>query len=259
MSESLTIEGNKFSPAALVGKRFGYTGTYMLMLAKEGKIDGQKIGNKWYISVSSAEQFFTDVKRAREARNEEVSRKRKAELRAHENMRKTTHGHRALVETLAILIIGLTLGSVGYLGATTASNQVANVSGAGSSFFERLAVAFYRVISPLDATVPSEPASNGASPEPSVSMTVGTTTRTSLVIAPDEIMTTTTIETVRDSLSDDVSVSLDPRNPDTGVIVPHFKNKDGEAYRFLLVPLDAGSARGTGASNRMTPINTGGG
>jgi hypothetical protein len=64
------------------------------------------------------------------------------------------------------------------------------------------------------------------------------TVHTSLVIGPDEVLTTTRTESIRGSFSDDVSVSIDPHNPDTGIIIPHFKDKDGESYRYLMVPVN---------------------
>ena len=73
----------------------------------------------------------------------------------------------------------------------------------------------------------------------SVSTRIGTTTVTSFVVAPDELFTSTTIDSIRDSFSDQVEVTIDPNNPDTGIITPEFKEGKGEPYRFLMVPVTA--------------------
>jgi hypothetical protein len=81
------------------------------------------------------------------------------------------------------------------------------------------------------------------------------TVHTSLVVGPDEVMTTTEIESIKEAFSDEVSVSIDPHDPDTGLIVPHFKDGDGEAFRYLLVPLEVGSHETSATSNGMVPVD----
>jgi hypothetical protein len=239
MSESLTINGTEYVSANNAGKRFGYTGTYIIMLAKEGKVDGRKVGSRWYIDLGSVGRFVNDAKKVRAARNEYVSRERRDELRKHtrvlSNPRKA-HS-KALMETFAILVIGLAIGAMGYLGTTPA--QYANVAQTNVSFFERLAVALYEFVSPKSSvTVNEVTIVPGTDDESLPAVTVGTTTHTALVIGPNEVMNTTTIDSIRESFSDDVSVSIDPDHPDTGIIIPHFKKKDGEAFRFIMVPVN---------------------
>lgn len=237
MSETLHIDGIGYMPASTVSKRFGYTSTYILLLARDGKIDGKKIGTRWYIDPTSVERFFKQAQKVQSVRSEHLRTIRKEELHTHERARRKGTHTKALTETLAILVIGLSIGAMGYLGTNT--TQTASVTSANTPFFERLALALYALVSPSDATLGTPVAVTNAPGTPLVM--VGTTTRTSLVIAPDEVMTTTTIESIRDSFSDDVSVSMNPDNPDTGVIVPHFKEKDGATYRFLMVPVNPGA------------------
>jgi hypothetical protein len=238
MSDSLSISGKSYIPAAKAGKQFGYTGEYMLMLAREGKIVGQKVGHRWYVEPSSIEAFFRNKNEVKKSRSEMIRKVRKAELAKHESMRRKKQHHAALIETLAILVIGLAIGTTGYLG--TAAVQPAAVVESDSSFFERLAVAFYSFFSPTETPVTRDTAE--AQPahveEQSVSVTVGTTTTTSIIIAPDEVFTATSIEAVEASLSDAVTVTPDPEREGTGIITPHFKENDGEEYRYLLVPIN---------------------
>jgi hypothetical protein len=51
------------------------------------------------------------------------------------------------------------------------------------------------------------------------------------------VLTTIKESSIQGSFSDEVSVSIDPHNPDTGIIIPHFKDTDGEEYRYLIVPV----------------------
>jgi len=245
MAQSLSVNGVPYVSATQAGKQFGYTKDYMLMLARDGKIDGRKIGHRWYINTASVQRFFEGARAVREVRHAEISKQRKQELRVHELSRKKPHHRAALIETLVILVLGLSLGVTGYLG--TANTYTAQTNTAGASFFERIAVALYALISPEDTVVTTMVDTTAYSKEfipvdaGSARGTVashGTTTRTSFVVAPDTMFTATTIESVTEAFSDDVSVSVDPKNPNTGIIIPHFNKKDGEAYRFLLVPVN---------------------
>jgi len=241
MAEALQIDQKEYLPAPLAGKRFGYTGTYLIMLAKAGKVIGQKVGGRWYIEPNSVSAFLDNAEKAREVRSELLSETRREELKAYtrkEVTKQPVHakGSRALLETLAILVIGLSIGAMGYFG--TGAPQQAVVSSSGYSFLERVALSLYELISPGKTTTVKQVTYTATGTDSLPSVSVGTTTHTALVIGPGEVMNTTTVESIRDSFSDEVSVSIDPNNPDTGIIIPHFKTRDGESYRFLMVPLD---------------------
>ena len=229
MASSLNVEGKEYTAAALAGKRFGYTKDYLLLLIKDGKIDGRKIGNKWYVHVPSAELFFKEAAERKKERQKQVSVERKTELRQHTLSRGGVHRKAAVLETLAILVIGLSLGATGYLGT---SSQQALLAESGFNFFEKLAVSFYSVISP--ETAKSSPngvddAGDGAHDggEPDVSF----------VVAPEAMLSTESVDALRRSFSDPVNVTIDPVHPDTGIVVPEFKHRESEAYRFLMVPV----------------------
>lgn len=243
MSSTLTIDGKEYVTAVLAGKKFGYTKDYLLMLAKQGKIDGQKIGNRWYINSTSAELFFKDAKKRKTERSMQVREERKLELKKHTRVKRKGYAKAALVETLVIVIIGLSLGATGYIGT---SSNVASAQNAEYGFFENFAIAIYEFFSPrteITESYKTEMRAEGTSgssstiEETAISANIESVTHTSLVVAPDEIFTATTIESVENSFSDEVRVSVDPDNPDTGIIIPIFKEREGEAYRFLMVPV----------------------
>ncbi len=247
MSLSLTVNNREYIPAGEVGKHFGYTRDYILTLARDGKIDGQKIGHRWYVNLESAKTYFEVAKNEREARRQEISAERKAELRTYAVAKKSSKRSVATLEVVGILVVGLLVGFTGYVGVVKVPQQAA-LFDSDSSFVRNLARSLYELISPkptvietttvTEQTVVNTPTDTLNAPiEEPINAVVGTTTHTSLVIGSDEIMTTTTIDSIRKSFSDEVSVSMDPHNPDSGIIVPHFKDGDGESYRYLIVPV----------------------
>ena len=257
MTSILTLNEKEYVPATIAGTQFGYTKEYLLMLIKQGKIEGQKIDNKWYVHPASAENYFITAKTKRVKQLSALSELRKSELRASEHVHDVVssktrtassfsrHAQVALLETLVVVFLGISVGSLGYLGVT---NSSANVSFGEQGFFKNLALSFFHLFSNETRTEEIRLAhvSDGAIPKDtmetvSISAQLGTTTHTSLVVAPDEVFTATTVQSIQDSFSDGVNVSVDPKNPKTGIITPQFKNGDGEQYRFLMVPMSVGS------------------
>jgi hypothetical protein len=248
MSQKLLIGDHEYIPAGDVGRHFGYTRDYILTLTREGKIEGQKVGHRWYVNLASATAFFEAAKVEREARRQFVSEVRKAELKSFEKEKTFPRRTTALAETCAILVLGLLVGTSGYLGTT--ARQEASLVSASDSFLKVLALSVYDLFSEEEIFLVTgsdaykeEVVTEAEAAQPvsqSVSL-VSTTTHTSLVIGPDQVLTTTTVETIRESFSDEISVSMDPHNPDTGMIVPLFKNSEGETYRFLMVPVHQGT------------------
>lgn len=257
MSEILNVNGAEYVPAIVAGKRFGYTRDYILMLARDGKIKAEKIGHKWYVDPKSIEIFFTEAERVREVRRKAISEERKRELRIHAARNSIrSHSKKAkspllITEAAAVLLLAVILGTTGYVGISV-NQQEAQVISSETSFFERLARSLYDFISPSDEITITARTKTTAQDTgdlengvhntalESIRVTGATTTYTSLVVAPDTVLTTTTAESIRAAFSDDVSVSIDPMRPDTGLIVPQFRDREGEAYRFIMVPVNQG-------------------
>ena len=259
MSHTLTIDGTIYISALQAGERFGYTKDYMLLLARGEKIKGRKVGHKWYVDPVSVENFLKNASEVRDKRHIEIRAERKSELRSHDVLKKKTHTYSALLQTLVILIIGLSMGSLGFLGEK--NNNLAQASGTDVSLFERMARALYSVISFRDETVESKIAvavGENTTEDFSTSLQEGhsemttdkkelSTKRTigneaSLVVVPESEIGSTTLEEIRDSFSDPVVIHVDSENSDTGIIIPHFKDTDGEAYRYLMVPVNKDSS-----------------
>lgn len=237
MSSSITFDEKEFAPATFAGKQFGYSKDYLLLLIKNGKIEGKKVGNKWYVNLPSAEAFFERAEKEKIHKRRQLSIERKLELEEHSAPKKDLYKKTALVETLAIVIIGLSVGATGYLGT---SSQVGSVTESDTSFFENLAVSLYRFISGSEEIVIVK--TNSTESDMSVSATNAReekdNTQSSLVIAPAENFSANSVDAVRDSFSDEVEVTVDPENADTGIVVPKFKDTRGEPYRFLMVPVN---------------------
>lgn len=247
MSNTLTIDGKEYVSATSAGKHFGYTKDYLLLLIKQGFIDGQKIGHKWYVNIPSAEVHFEEASKKRELRKKRISQERKNELKknSHAHAKKPAIAtakksrHKAmLAEALVVVIIGLSVGVTSYVGI---SSPQASVHEGAQGFFEYVAQSLYALIKPTHTVTVEVPVKEISTVVPAqekvVSAHVGTTTYTSLVVAPDELFTASSIESIQDSFSDPVTVEVDSKNPQTGIITPIFKEGAGDAYRFLMVPV----------------------
>ena len=243
MSEVLTIEGIQYVTATHAGNHFGYTKDYLSMLINAGKIEGHKVGRKWYVNFNSAEIFFKTAHEQRTAYRKHISAERKKELHHHTQVRTAHRPQNAILETLVILIIGLSLGVAGYLGTVS---QSASVSQGDFNFLKNLAVSLYTLVSPVDtlsitdeeisSSVGSK--SNLAENTPAVNtQKQDSTPADALIVAPAKTFTEASLASVAESFSDDVEVTHDPKNPKTGIVTPIFKESKGEPYRFLLVPV----------------------
>jgi hypothetical protein len=251
MSHVLTINGRDYIPAGRVGKHFGYTRDYILTLAREGKIDGQKVGHRWYVNLESAENFFSSAKIIREERKNTIREERKAELRTYAVKQKAHSRASRVLEVSAIAMVGVIIGLTGFIAnSDDLRTQMALSYASDAPFLEKLAVSLYNLISPEPQVmekievieyVPDE--EEDVTKDARYEESATRTTRTSLVVGPGEVLTTTELESIQASFSDDVSISIDPHNPDVGVIIPHFKDGNGEEYRYLIVPVTEGGTQ----------------
>lgn len=265
MTNVLVIDGKEYTPATIAGPHFGYTKDYLLMLIKGGKIDGQKIGNKWYVHEPSTKIFFEEAAEKRKEKRRHMSEERKAELYAYTRDRihsvsleksahrkSISHVRMAIAETCMVVLIGFSLGTTAYMGSV---NHIAAVQGGGEpNFFKYIAISLYDFINPQKEIAPSFVPIEGASrvenngvgaptEDISIERTTATatpsTTTEAFIVAPEDALPANSVGAIRESFSDDVMVTPDSSNPDTGVVVPIFKDGEGESYRFLMVPINA--------------------
>lgn len=243
MSSLLIIEGKEYVPATIARKRFEYSKDYLLLLIKQGKIEGRKIGNKWYVYIPSAESFFKTAKVERIQKNTEVSQIRKAELREHMKVHKTSGHRKMLLETLAVLVVVLAVGSAGNMNV---ASQVAVVTASNSSFFESIAKSFHaffvpEIVSTEEKVVANIQSESDSLANKSLFEGVASSTHDALIVAPSVDFTEADVKTLQDSFADPVEVSVDESNPETGIVTPIFKELKGEEYRFLMVPVKTNS------------------
>ena len=230
MSDILQINGAEYHPAPIAAKQLGYTKEYLLMLAKQGKIKGQKISNRWYIHIPSVEQFFSEVQHERKDRRQEISLGRKRELQNHtedrvaqaERTKRIARRSVAVLETLTIVVIGFMIGTTSYVGVNT--SQQASVSSA-SDFVDSVALSFYRFVI-------GESEEENLSVQPDVQS--DSAWSGAFVYSP--------VQAVQDSFSDSVTISFDEQNPSITVVSPVFKDGEGNPHRFLLTPVEVGSS-----------------
>jgi hypothetical protein len=260
MENSIIIQGKEYTLAKYAGKHFGYTKEYILMLIKQGKIDGKKVGNKWFVSVPSIESYFTHARTKREERLHKLSENRKAELKIHEKKFAhisqaqtiqehssspspyTSHVRIALLETAVILFLGISIGSLGYVGYTTP----ASVQHSQVDFLKTLAVSVYDFFT-IDTFVSRIGIQQARVSEITIyddthnndnqNVQEKITTRPSLVIAPQD-MSIMNSDSIKESFSDTVDVIEDSTHPNTGIIIPKFSKGNGEEYRYMIVPVN---------------------
>lgn len=240
MSQTVNVDSKHFISASAAGKLVGYTSDYIGKLAREGKIEATRVGRNWYVSRDSVVAFKLKVEEEKKIRSASIREERLQEQVTHKQTHIEVSTPRsvpvpkvpdkkfvALTQTLVILVIGLVVGVSGY-GITTPST--ATVVETELNVFERFALSFYELIAPRreeQYVILPVPHSEQRS----------TTTYTSFIVAPNEVFTEMHATTLRESFSDEVDISVDPQNPDTGIIIPRFRERDGEEYRFLMVPV----------------------
>ena len=70
------INGKKYLSASEAAKRFGYTSDYVSKLAREGKVNAQKIDRAWFVDGESLLAFIAEGKRREFERRDELKRDR---------------------------------------------------------------------------------------------------------------------------------------------------------------------------------------
>lgn len=264
MAENHQTTGSDYVPASSAGSAFGYTGDYVTKLARDGKIIGEKIGRRWFISLASLTDFVESKKIEKNNRSEAIRRERKEELRsnalqqveknyneANESLLESDEGNRtiAFAQAALILVIGLVFGVGSYVAVDYERYdlQIAAVETSSLGFFEWLAVSVYEFISPgADSLVTyrEDGWQGGTDSGVTLQETGQEGNYSGMVVAPTEEFNEEMVELVRDSFSDEVEVRIDRENPDTGIVVPQFREREGGEYRFLMVPFDlAGEGR----------------
>lgn len=265
MSYSVEIQGKEYFAAAAIAKEVGYTPDYITKLAREQKIKATRVGRQWFVDPGSLREFVNTIRVQKAARNKALRRERRTELSGHRSQKNVPsrisimcervgcvqiHAPRlrALMQTGAIALSGIVLGVVMYgtdaSSLTTKGQYALDVSESGAR-------QFYEAVSEVSDSLAALSIGSFqfsiedffAAPLAGINRLFGMvsgddrTESPGVVVVPANEYTDSDLDAVRASFSDEVEVAFDPHNPDTGMVTPIFRERKGEAYRFLMVPV----------------------
>ncbi|MFT5036442.1 MAG: hypothetical protein ACI9VM_000002 [Candidatus Azotimanducaceae bacterium] len=244
MLEQSTFEEKKYLIASDAAKLIGYSSDYVTRLAREEKIVAKQINRKWFIEIDSLKLFSLVGEAEKRVRKEKLREERISEraimLREANEQVLGVHVQpsqvSALMQTAVLSLCLFVLGNLLWVSLESdleTSGILAGVSEIGSSFSDRIfqTASFAFILSQNDA------------PTPNTDLRVLNDTPSSdpqfqgIVVFENEDMSAQAIDAVRESFSDEVRIDFE--GDDTGVITPVFKDREGDDYRFLLVPVNA--------------------
>lgn len=236
----------KYLSAREAGKLVGYTGDYVTRLARENKVTAQKHGNQWFVNVDSLKLFTLEVASEKRKRKEEIREERLRERYAQQKQEVdevvtsqiSSSGRFAVLETVAVLGCFLILGNVLWF-ATQQQLSVDALSEGVSSIGAQVASA---VVPDLGLEISDREVTSGSQ----YSATRAALDAPKELRAESDILNgkkSSTVDDLKDMFSDDVRIDFVKETE--GMVVPIFKEGDGEAYRVLLVPVSTESRENT--------------
>lgn len=251
MSQDLTIDKKKYVKASEAARLVGYSSDHVSRLARVGEIDAEKRGRSWYVDPESLKLFSLKVESEKRARGEEIRAERLHERAVatrklndaailDEIDRSRQH---AIFQTAVLSIALFLLFNLAWF-SFESRLHVANLADGVHTIFSD-------VTDHVSFSVPpfiSQFASFAFIERSRESIEVQQEIMIDDVIRPsddeafegiiifDDEDDIQAVEAVRESFSDEVQVEFD--GEDTGVVTPIFQERDGESYRFLLVPVD---------------------
>ena len=261
MSSSIQFGGNDYLSSKEAGRISGYTNDYISRLAREEKIEATRVGTQWFVEPKSLDAFLQFAEKAREARKEMLRAERQKErtnfslgatpvfasamsmpsplsVRPFDfSVDQSTAHQTALLAVLSGVAVAVLLvllpptisgqNSASFLSAVNRLGSFASVEGLLPHFSMD---AFGDLISSklfgglfVTTEIPKNAAGSADSDLEGVVVMPSTT--------PEK-----TLQSVRNSFSDNVEVTLD-KGGRSGVITPVFKEGVGNTYRFVMVPL----------------------
>lgn len=139
----------------------------------------------------------------------------------------------ALLETFAIVLIGICVGSVGYTGI---SSQ-ALVRGSFSSHVNTLALSVYDFFSGDTRSADGVLSPDASLFENKEEVVHDPEVKNIFIIAPQASMSEGAAAEIERMFSDPVEVSIDENDPQWGTVIPQFEGMQGEPHRFFVVPV----------------------
>ena len=259
MSSSIQFQGKNYLSSKEAGRVSGYTNDYISRLAREGKIDATRVGTQWFVEPKSLDSYSQFAEKAREERKESLRALRQKERKnfpvPSPQIFATTVSAPALADVrpfdfsfaqsdahqtaLLAVLSGVAVAVLFVLLPPTISSEntaslVAAVRGLENTASLNFALPYVSVLEEMfsfhwvpglfaTTEVPSSPVR-------------GTPDQLDGVVVMPSTTPEKTIESVRNSFSDNVEVTLDMGGR-SGIIKPVFKQGVGNTYRFVMVPL----------------------
>lgn len=257
MSVSVHLNGKFFLSSKEAARLSGYTSDYVARLARLGKVSATRVGSQWFVEPKSLEDFLQVADSSREKRNEQLRSERKRERASAE-----TGANKKSIATIAsqsFKTAGATAFDIAHQGHTVhahmkafaavaagfaiallialpheVSRDVSRLSmPAGISFADvrSFAYSMYHALSLETATQMLSTNEKNNENNERINVVSG-----GIVVVPPDT-SSTTLEYIKNSFSDEVDVSLDDSGM-TGKITPVFKDGTGDPYRFVVVPIE---------------------
>jgi hypothetical protein len=178
MSSRFFINKKEYIPSNILCASFGYSKDYVAKLARDEKILGTQIGRQWFIEPESLRTYLLKIVVQKNIQKEELSLVRKRERTdaisqsdVVDFSHKAYSGNVAFAQSVAIMLCGLLLGSLGWIlvdegisvteiseGAQTNVTQIAGVVSsvlvAQNTFLS--SDALVALVSKSDAVLPDE-------------------------------------------------------------------------------------------------------
>lgn len=239
-------------PAKEVAGLVGYTSDYVTRLAREGKIDAVNEGRQWLVDPDSVKLFSLQAAAEKRERALQLREKRIQEraltVRATEAAKideeVVTSAQGAVLQTVVLTTCLFLVVHVFWFAAESRLNLDALVGGV-SVVAERISQSVIEPIPDLFSQVAAyafvafqkdDTEIGDAVMFESDAVSSNDPDFQGVVIMEDGGAHQEYLDTIRSSFSDDVEVEFDAE--DSGVIRPTFTERDGESYRFLLVPVN---------------------
>lgn len=275
MSVSVQFNGSTFLSSKEASRVFGYSSDYIARLARQEKITATRIGHQWFVEPTSLGKFLVDSSEETSSRLKKMSVERKLERSSFQetatvsvaqtfensvqNISQNSHAH--AVSAFAIFT-GFLIACVPYIsvpsnanfnqnfisfystleqtafGLHQGFNQGLSISEIGNS--EASIVTGGIVAANANDNDVNEIAQHSQNSHASHGDESGYSSGrlNGLVVFPDTLSASRTIEKIEKSFSDKVIVSEDKNNPHTGTIVPVFRDeKSSEEFRYVIVPV----------------------
>ena len=244
MAHNVEIGGISYIPTHEAAKAVGYTSDYVCKLAREQKIAAKRVGRFWFVDPISLEKFYSIANRERKERNEKLRTVRKLERKektAHFSFqmpqnRKLNPQIRAFFGATATIVTGLAVGFIFYSSLTIPfdTHMMRVISLYGET--QKMARQTNHALSGIALNLKSSANIFSSPGNQQIASHEGNREREGVVVVPSTTPQTE-IDRIHESFSDEVDVSFDDPDSTAGVITPIFRERDGDQFRFLLVPV----------------------